>query len=150
MTTYRDTTLIGLPEQVATVLRNHSTAGTLVSMTAPRPVSPTDPRIRVAVRLIDTATPAVRPVRVTSLRTHITNRVQHTQRRRARRRLVIATTVTATIVALVAVVAYLVGRLVTFLVDHAALIAGLLAVAALIVAALRGVTGSGKRHCPGC
>jgi hypothetical protein len=40
---------------------------------------------------------------------------------------------------------------VALLVDHAALIAGLLAVAALILAALRSTTsGSGKRHCPGC
>ncbi|RZU72018.1 hypothetical protein EV384_0357 [Micromonospora kangleipakensis] len=149
---YRDTTLIGLPEQVANVIRNHHTAGTLVAVTAPRSVSPTDPRVRVVVRLVDDTTTATPPVRVTSLRTHITNRVQHTQRRRTRRRIVIAATVTAAVVVIGLAVAlvYLVGHLVAFLVDNAALIAGLLAIAALILAALRGTTGSGKRHCPGC
>ncbi|WP_200208931.1 hypothetical protein [Micromonospora coerulea] len=147
---YRNMTVVGLPEQVANVLRNHHNAGTLVAMTAPRPVSATDPRIRVNVRLLDTTTPAIRPVRVTSMREHITNRVQPAQQRRIRRRIAIAATVTAAVVALVAAVAYLVDQLVTFLADHAALIAGLLAIAALILAALRSAVGSGKRHCPGC
>ena len=147
MTTYRNLTVVGLPDQVANILRNHSTAGTLVAVTAPRRVSPTDPRIRVGVRLLDT-TPASQPV--TSLQEHITNRVQPARRQRIRRHIAIATTAAAVVVALVVTVAYLVGQLVAFLVDNAALIAGLLAVAALILAALRGATGSGKRHCPGC
>ncbi|PWR12487.1 hypothetical protein DKT69_23900 [Micromonospora sicca] len=144
---YRDHTLIGLPEQVANVIANHQSAGTLISMTAPRPISATDPRIRVAVRLVDTTTPAIRPVRVTSLRMHITDRVQP---RRTRRRVAIAATIAAVFTVLVAAIAYLVGQLVTFLVEHAAIIAGLLTITALILAALRGTTGSGKRHCPGC
>jgi hypothetical protein len=145
---YRDHTLIGLPEQVANVIRNHHTAGTLVSMTAPRPVSPTDPRIRVALRLVDTTTPAPgpRPVRVTSLRTHITDRVRPHRTRRTRRVIAITTAATTVVAGLITAAVYLVA----FLIDRAAIIAGLLAVAALILAALRGTTGSGKRHCPGC
>ncbi|NES26275.1 hypothetical protein GCE86_27640 [Micromonospora terminaliae] len=147
---YRTMTVVGLPEQVANVLRNHHNAGTLISLSAPRPVSPTDPRIRVNVRLVDTTTPATAPGRVASLGTHITTRVHHTQRRRIRRRIAIAATVTAAAAALVAAVAYLIGHLVAFLADHAAIIAGFLAIAALILAALRSAFGSGKRHCPGC
>ncbi|MET8350907.1 hypothetical protein [Micromonospora sp. NPDC005206] len=149
---YRDHTLIGLPEQVANVIRNHHTAGTLVSMTAPRPVSPTDPRIRVALRLVDTTTTtttttaAPRPVRVTSLRTHITDRARPRRVRRTRRVIAITTAAGTVLAGAIAAVVYLVA----FLIHHAALIAGLLAVAALILAALRGSTGSGKRHCPGC
>ncbi|MGS2616575.1 hypothetical protein ACVCAH_18915 [Micromonospora sp. LZ34] len=143
---YRDHTLIGSPEQVANVIRNHHSAGTLVSMTAPRPVSATDPRVRVALRLVDT-TAGPCPVRVTSLRTHITDRVRPHRRRRTRRVIAITTTAaTAMVAGLIAAVVYLVA----FLIDHAAIIAGLLAVAALILAALHGTTGSGKRHCPGC
>ncbi|MCM0675100.1 hypothetical protein NCC78_10415 [Micromonospora phytophila] len=144
---YRDHNLIGLPDQVANVIANHQSAGTLISMTAPRTISATDPRIRVAVRLVDTTTPTIRPVRVTSLRAHITGRVQP---RRIRRRVAIAASVATAVIALGAIVAYLVGQLVTFLVEHAAIIAGLLAITALILGALRGTTGSGKRHCPGC
>ena len=147
---YRTMTVVGLPEQVANVLRNHHNAGTLVAMTAPRPVSPTDPRIRVNVRLVDTTTPATRPARVASLATHITTRVHHSQRRRIRRRIAIAATVTAAAVAVAAAVAYLIGQLVAFLTNNAAIIAGLLTIAALILAALRSTFGSGKRHCPGC
>ncbi|MET8353460.1 MULTISPECIES: hypothetical protein [unclassified Micromonospora] len=142
---YRDHTLIGLPEQVANVIRNHHSAGTLVSMTAPRPVSPTDPRIRVALRLVDT-TAGPRPVRVTSPRTHITDRARPRRVRRTRRVIAITTAAGTVLAGVIAAVAYLVA----FLADHAAIIAGLLAVAALILAALRGCTGSGKRHCPGC
>ncbi|MGW3614491.1 hypothetical protein ACWD6N_32410 [Micromonospora sp. NPDC005163] len=142
---YRDHTLIGLPEQVANVIRNHHSAGTLVSMTAPRPVSPTDPRIRVALRLVDT-TAGPRPVRVTSPRTHITDRARPRRVRRTRRVIAITTAAGTVLAGVIAAVAYLVA----FLADHAAIIAGLLAVAALILAALRGSTGSGKRHCPGC
>ncbi|MEV0810677.1 hypothetical protein [Micromonospora sp. NPDC050200] len=142
---YRDHTLIGLPDQVANVIRNHHTAGTLISLSAPRPVSPTDPRIRVALRLVDT-TAGPRPVRVTSLRTHITDRVRPRRSRRTRRVIAITTAVAIVVAGLVAAAFYLVA----FLIDHAAIIAGLLAVAALILAALRGTAGSGKRHCPGC
>ncbi|RQW98679.1 hypothetical protein [Micromonospora globispora] len=144
---YRDHQLIGLPEQVANVIRNHHSAGTLISLSAPRPVSPTDPRIRVALRLVDTTTPAPgpRPVRVTSLRTHITDRVRHHRIRRPRRVIAITTAAATAVAGLITAVVYLVA----FLVDHAAIIAGLLAVTALILAALRS-SGSGKRHCPGC
>lgn len=145
---YRDHTLIGSPEQVANVIRNHYSAGTLISLSAPRPVSATDPRIRVALRLVDTTpTARPRPVRVTSLRTHITDRVRPHRTRRTRRVIAITTAATTALAGLLAAAVYLVA----FLVDHAAIIAGLLAVAALILAALRGTTsGSGKRHCPGC
>jgi hypothetical protein len=152
-TGYRDQTLIGLPDQVANVIRNHHSAGTLVSMTAPRPVSATDPRIRVRLRLVDTnpARPANRPrtVRVASLGAHTAGLVQPGRKRRIRR-LVAVTAVTATVVAgLTAIVVYLVAQLVAFLVDHAAIIAGFLAIAAILTALLPS-TGSRKRHCPGC
>jgi hypothetical protein len=149
-TGYRDHTLIGLPEQVANVIRNHHSAGTLVSMTAPRPVSATDPRVRVELRLVDAnPAPVNRPVRTTSLGGHILGLVQPSRKRRTRRVIAITIATTTAIAGLIAVAVYLVGQLVAFLADHAAIIAGLLAVAAAITALLSR-TSSRKRHCPGC
>jgi hypothetical protein len=150
---YRDHTLIGLPDQVANVIRNHHTAGTLISLSAPAPVSATDPRIRVALRLVDTTAPTTGPdpVRVASLRTHITDRVRPYRTRRTRR--VIAITTAAATVAAAAViglVAYLVAQLVAFIAAHLALIVGVVLLVAIATAFLLRTGGDRRRHCPGC
>jgi hypothetical protein len=154
-TGYRDHTLIGTPDQVGNVLLTHAAAGTLIATTAPRPISATDPRVWVRLRLADTspdpASSVTRPAPapVVSLADHITGLVQPGSKRRTRRIVAVSAAATTAAAALIAMAVYLVGQLVAFLTDHAALIAGLLAVAALITALLTR-TVSGKRHCPGC
>ena len=137
MTTTRTLTVVGLPEQVANVIGNHRAAGTLIAMTVPRPVSATDPRIRVAIRLA-TPLPAIR------------TRPATTVTRRVPRGLGLAAAITAAALVVIAAGAWLVAQVVAFITAHAAVIVGAIVLAAITVGLLITATTSGKRHCPGC
>jgi hypothetical protein len=58
--------------------------------------------------------------------------------------------ITTAVVGIVFAVAYAVGALVAFIADHAAIIAGGLAVAAILSYLATAGGRTGKRHCPGC
>lgn len=135
----RDHTVTGTPDQLANLVANHRNAGTLVAMTAPRPV--TDDRFQVIIRIREPrpttpATPASEFIRT------------RTRRPRRIRPAVIATTAAGTVAGLLAAAAYLLGQLVEFIAAHAALIIGALVVIALL--ALAGLLRTSGRHCPGC
>jgi VIT1/CCC1 family predicted Fe2+/Mn2+ transporter len=134
---YRDHTLIGTPHQIRNVLRNHAAAGTLIAAGPPQPLSGTDPRIRVRLRLVDPTTPAS----ASPVRPRTTGRL--------RRVAALTAGVSLAIAAVIAMAAYLIGRLIGFLVDHAATLVGVLVVAAILAAFLTHTSGR-RRHCPGC
>jgi lysylphosphatidylglycerol synthetase-like protein (DUF2156 family) len=140
-TRYADHTIVGTPAQVANVLANHTTAGTLIAVSAPRPATtnPTDPRIQVRVRLHTTTTTAVATASTRPRRT-----------KGIRKAIALAATATGVVTGLLAVVAYLTGQLVAFLTAHAATIVGAVTVLAIAAALLLKSTGGSNRHCPGC
>ncbi|BCJ55082.1 hypothetical protein Asp14428_65570 [Actinoplanes sp. NBRC 14428] len=139
----RDHTVTGTPAQLANIVANHRNAGTLVALTAPRPV-PGD-RFQVVIRLREyQTTPPT--VRVTSVGEHARTRIRRSRRTRTA---VVVTTITGTAAGLLAVAAYLIGQLVEFIAAHAGLILSVLALAA-ILAALAARSSSRRRHCPGC
>jgi hypothetical protein len=149
-TGYRDHTVIGLPDHVAHVIANHHRAGTLISLSPPRPVSPTDPRVQVALRLVDTTTPpATPPSPADRLGQHAYTLTRTARQRRRRRRITITTTVAVTAIGVIAAIGYAVAQLVAFLTEHAAVIAGGLIIAAILTA-LAFSGSNGRRHCPGC
>ncbi|GGQ86737.1 hypothetical protein [Couchioplanes azureus] len=136
MTTHtlvRDHTVTGTATQLANVVANHRTAGTLVALTAPRPV--TGDRFQIIIRLREPA-PARPTVRATS-----------TSKRA--RFAVIVTALTGTIAGLLATAAYLLGQLVEFVTAHAGPVLAVLAIVA-VLGALGARRTSGRRHCPGC
>jgi hypothetical protein len=133
----RDHTVVGTVDQLANIVDNHLNAGTLVAMTAPRPVGD---RFQMTIRIREDQT------------TRVTSTSGYTRIRRSRRTriAVIATTVTGTVAGLVAVAAYLIGQLVELIAAHAAQILGVLALAAILATAVARRSTSGRRHCPGC
>jgi uncharacterized membrane protein YbhN (UPF0104 family) len=133
---FRDHTITGTPGQLARLIANHATAGTLIAATAPRPLA--DGRSRIILRLRDTApaTTPPQPVRVTR------------RPRRAGRIAALALTAAGVITSLLAAVAYLLGQLVEFITAHATTIAAI-GIALAVLAALAART-SNRRHCPGC
>jgi hypothetical protein len=141
----RDHTITGTTTQLANLVTNHRNAGTLIAMTAPRPVA--DNRLQVVIRLreFQPARPARPSVRVTPVGKPA--RVRHSRRTRIA---VIVTAITATIAGLVTVAAYLLGQLVELITTHAHLILGVLALAAILATAAARRSSSGRRHCPGC
>jgi hypothetical protein len=139
----RDHTLVGTATQLANLVVSHRNAGTLVTLTPPRPV--TGDRFQLVIRLVERV-PARPTVRVTSVGEHARTRIRRPRRTRI---VVIATTITGTVAGLVAVAAYLIGQLVELIAAHAALILGVLALAATL-AGLCARRSSGRRHCPGC
>jgi hypothetical protein len=138
----RDHTVTGTATQLANIVANHRNAGTLVALTAPRPVGD---RLQVVIRIRENV-PARSPVRVTSLGAHATMRAARSRRRH---RVPVITAVVGAVAGLHAMAAYLVGQLVELIVAHAGLVLGVLALAALL-AGLTAGRGSGRRHCPGC
>ena len=144
MTTTRTLTVVGLPEQVANVIRNHRAAGTLIAMTVPRPVSATDPRVRVGIRLAQ----PLPSMQVDSIDQYIADR--HRTRNHTRRQVALVVALTAAAVAVIAVGAWLVAQVVAFVAAHAAVIVGAIVLAAITAGLLLTATTSGKRHCPGC
>ena len=132
----RDRTVTGTATQLANLVANHRTAGTLVAMTAPRPVGD---RFQVVIRLREYQ-PTQPTVRATSVGAHA--------RTRRTRFAFIVSAITGSIAGLVAVAAYLVEQLVELIATHAGLILGVLVLAAILAALA--ARGSGRRHCPGC
>jgi hypothetical protein len=174
---YRDHTVVGTPDQLANLIANHTTAGTLLGISAPR--SRGDGRLAVVLRLRDTTpqlptrrpehrpmlasrahTPARSPARAAvphpadvstyparvDYRLTIRVRSPRTRRRRIGRAVTVAVAVVA---ALVYAAGWLLSRLASIHLDGPTLL-GILAIALLTAAALRGNNNSGKRHCPGC
>jgi hypothetical protein len=139
----RDHTVTGTATQLANIVANHRNAGTLIAMTAPRPV--TGDRLQVVIRIRELRSSRP-PVRVTSVGAHATMRAVRSRRRR---RVPVITAVVGAAAGLLAVTAYLVGQLVELIAAHAGLILGVLALAALL-AGRTARRGSGRRHCPGC
>ena len=142
-TVLRDHTVTGTATQLANLVANHRTAGTLVALTAPRPV--TADLFQVVIRLREPV-PAPPAVRATSVGEYAPTRAKCTRRTRAA---VTATAITGTTAGLIAVAGYLLGQLVELIAAHAAPILGVLALAA-ILARLCTRSASGRRHCPGC
>jgi hypothetical protein len=139
--TTRDHTVTGTPAQLANILANHRTAGTLVAMTPPQPVGD---RMQMLIRIREyQPTPATR---ITSAGQ--TARTPARRPRRGTRIAVMVTATTATLGGLAAVVAYLLGQLVEFITAHAGLILGALVLAAIL--AIAAGRGTGRKHCPGC
>jgi hypothetical protein len=136
---HRDHTVIGTADQVANVLANHSHAGTLIAVANPGTLS--DGRVAVIARIATTTSPPTHPP---------ASNVSPPAQRRWLRIGAIAAAVAAPIVGVTAAIAYLIGAVVTFIAEHAAALAGLAVLAALIAAVLRGRSGNGRRHCPGC
>jgi hypothetical protein len=138
------TTVVGTPTQLANVITNHRTAGTLIAAGRPfaLPYNPGRYQIRIRLR---TSVPARPPVRVTSIGEHATMRASSSRRRN---RVPVITAVVGVVAGLLAVAAYLIGQLVELIAAHAGLLLGVLALAALAASATRRRTG--RRHCPGC
>ncbi|MFI5491354.1 hypothetical protein [Actinoplanes sp. NPDC051859] len=139
----RDHTITGTASQLANLIANHRSAGTLVALTAPRPV--TDDRYQIIVRLREPA-PTRSAVRVASVSAYTRTRVRSTHPKL--RVAVIATAVAGATAGFLAAVAYLLGQLVEFVTAHAGPILGVLALALIGAGLFAG--RSGRRHCPGC
>lgn len=135
---HRDHTITGTPTQLANIVANHRHAGTLVAMTAPRPL--TGDRFQLVIRVRE-------PQQTTPTATVIGGNVRVSRRTRIA---VIATAVTGAVAGLVAVAAYLLGQLVELITAHAGLILAVLAPAAILTTAAARRSSSGRRHCPGC
>ena len=139
------TTVVGTPTQLANVLTNHRTAGTLIAAGRPFPLAYDPGRYQLRIRLRDSG-PARPPARVTSVGQYAKTRVVRSRRRR---RVPVVTAVVGVIAGLVAVAAFLIGQLVELVAAHAGLVVGVLALAALL-AATATRRRPGRRHCPGC
>jgi heme A synthase len=137
----RNHTVTGTPTQLANILANHRNAGTLVALTAPRPIGD---QFQVVIRLREYQ-PAVRTASVGEY-----TRTRIRRPRRGTRIAVIVTAVTGTVAGLAAIGAYLLGQLVEFIAAHAGLILAVLALAAILATAAARRNTSGRRHCPGC
>jgi len=139
------TTVVGTPTQLANVLTNHRTAGTLIAAGQPFAVAYRPGRYQLRIRLRESV-PARPMGRVTSVGEHATMRAVRSRRRR---RVPVVTAVVGVVAGLLAVAAYLIGQLVELITAHAGPVLGVLALAALLAAtATRRCTG--RRHCPGC
>jgi len=140
----RDHTVTGTATQLANLVANHRNAGTLVALTAPRPV--TGNRFQLVIRLREHQ-PARPTVRVTSVGDHARTRIRRPRRTRIA---VIVTAVTGTAAGLAAVAAYLLGQLVELIAAHAAAVVIALVLAAIVATAAARRRPSRRRHCPGC
>jgi hypothetical protein len=157
---YRDYTVVGTADQLRNVVTNHATAGTLAAITTPRPISATDPRLRMTLRIHTTSpvptrptTPAHRGTTRPTSTPRPTTPPTPTRSRPIRRPMstwrrwltLIGLLFTA---ALTAALVYLIWQLVAFVTANAAAIIGFVTIAALAYIAIN--AGGGKRHCPGC
>jgi hypothetical protein len=139
------TTVVGTPTQLANVITNHGTAGTLIAAGRPFALAYRPGHYQIRIRLRETV-PARPMVRVTSIGEHASIRASRSRRRR---RVPVVTAVVGVVAGLLAVAAYLIGQLVALIASHAGLLLGVLALAALL-AATATRRRSGRRHCPGC
>jgi hypothetical protein len=133
----RDHTVTGTATQLANIVANHRNAGTLVDLTAPRPI--TGNRFQIIIRLRE-CQPTRPTTRVTSVGEHARTRI----RRPRRSRIAVITTVTGVGAGILTVTAYLLGQLVEFVVAHAAPLIGALVLIAVL--ALAGLLRSSGRH----
>lgn len=138
----RDHVVTGTATQLANIVANHHTAGTLIAVTALRPVD-TD-RLQAVIRLRDNQN-----TRPTTRDTSPGEQPLTDIRRPRRTRRAAVTAVIGTLAGLVTAAAYLFGELVELITTHAGRILVVLALAGLVAAAVVG-RGSGRRHCPGC
>ena len=139
------TTVVGTPTQLANVITNHRTAGTLIAAGRPFPLAYDPGRYQLRIRLRESV-PARPMVRVTSVGQYAKTRAVGSRRRS---RVPVITAVVGVVAGLLAAAAYLIGQLVGLIAAHAGLVLGVLALAALLAAsATRRRTG--RRHCPGC
>jgi hypothetical protein len=140
------TTVVGTPTQLANLLTNHRTAGTLIAAGRPFPLAYKPGRYQIRVRLREPG-PARPTVRVTSVDQYAKTRPVGSRRRS--RVPVVITAVVGVVAGLLAVATYLIGQLVELIAAHAGPVLGVVALAALLAAtATRRRTG--RRHCPGC
>jgi hypothetical protein len=137
---HRDHTVTGTTAQLANVVANHRNAGTLIALTAPRPV--TGDRFQLVIRLREYQ-PTRPTTRVTSAGDYTRSRIRRPRRSRA----AVVAAVTGVAAGILTVAAYLLGQLVAFIAAHAAILIGALVLIGLL--ALGGLLRSG-RHCPGC
>lgn len=143
-TVVRDHIVTGTPAQLAALVTNHRTAGTLIAVGTPHPVPGDLVQVVIRLREHQTTPPTVR---VTSVGQYTRTRVRRSRRTRVA---VIATAITGTAAGLLAAAAYLLGQLVELIAAHAALIVGVLALAAILAALAARSCGRRRRHCPGC
>jgi hypothetical protein len=139
------TTVVGTPTQLANVLTNHRTAGTLIATGRPLALPDDSGRFQLRIRLREPV-PAGPSVRVTPIGEHAKMRAVRSRRRH---RVPVVTAVVGVVAGLLAVAAYLIGQLVEFIAAQTGLVLGVLALAALL-AATATRRRSGRRHCPGC
>jgi hypothetical protein len=139
---YRDHTVTGTATVLADLVATHRNAGTLISVTTPRPVGD---RLQVVIRIRDLQ-PSRPAVPIVAVDDHIRTRIGGSRRRT--RVAAIVAAVTGTLTGLAAAAAYLIGQLVELVAAHAGLILGVLALAAILTGLL--ARASGRRHCPGC
>jgi uncharacterized membrane protein (UPF0136 family) len=139
------TTVVGTPTQLANVITNHRTAGTLIAAGRPSALAYNPGRYQLRIRLREPG-PARPMVRVTSVDQYAKTRAVGSRRRS---RVPVITAVVGVVAGLLAVAAYLIGQLVELITAHAGLVLGVLALAALL-AATATRRRSGRRHCPGC
>jgi hypothetical protein len=125
---HRDHTVTGTATQLANIVANHRNAGTLIALTAPRPI--TGDRFQLVIRLREYQ-PTQPATRVTSAGEHARTRI----RRSRRSRIAVITTVTGVTAGTLTVAAYLLGQLVAFIAAHAAILIGALALIALLALA---------------
>jgi hypothetical protein len=143
---YRDHFITGTPAQLAAIWNNHRQAGTLITWLKPRLLD--DGSYQMMLRL-RTAPPDTRPQATRPAQVSVAAPSAYQRPRLFGRKAVIVTAIAGTIAGLLAAVAYLLGKLVELITAHAALILGVLALAAIIAAATAR-RSSGRRHCPGC
>jgi hypothetical protein len=141
------TTVIGTADQLANLVANHRTAGTLIAAGWPQalPDRPGHYQLRIRIREQISARPTGRVIAA-----DLSHDARH---RRLRRRTGIAATITAitgVIAGLTAAVAYLVGQLVVLITAHLAVIVGVGVLVVLLLAALGRVGACSGMHCPGC
>jgi hypothetical protein len=142
--TYQDHTVVGTPQELATILQTNLANGRLIAATAPRPMPPGDPRMQIQIRLHTTtvapypdayrvpADPWPAPVRP------------------ARTRAWVAPTVAILGgLAVIATLAVLTVLVIHAILTHLAVLIGL-AVVVVVLALVLGASACPGLHCPGC
>jgi hypothetical protein len=137
-----DRTVVGTPTEITTVLAAAQATGRLVYASAPRPMPAGDPRVSVAVRVLDRSPTVARaPARPAV--------IARTPRRRLKRPTVVAMAVTAILPVLIGL-GYAIVLLVQTVIALIPAILGVLFILALLWFALGRAGACPGVHCPGC
>jgi hypothetical protein len=141
------TNVVGTADQLANLIANHRTAGTLITAGRPLPVPdrPGHYQLRIRLREHMSARPTTRIISA--------GPSPDARDRRLHRRTRIAATImaiTGTIATLAATAAYLLGQLVELITEHLAVILGVGVLVVLLLAALGRVGACPGIHCSGC